>query len=320
MVVTAQTINGLAVRSAGPADASLTVLLIHYWGGTSRTWDRTIQALHNVNPSVRAISYDQRGWGASIKPNDDPSTTSAADAYSIASLATDAEDVLLGLEPKPTRVVLVGHSMGGKVAQLLAARWRQQTSKGSDTSAGITSNGLGSMALVGLILVAPAPPSPIILPPEAKQQLQHAYDTPESIRFILQNVLTAANETGGNSLDEEVVQQVVEDSMSGGPLARLTWPESAMPEDIEAEVTHWLGLGSNGEDLEGEERAVLPTLIVVGEFDKVEPPAMLREKVLPKIKGATMEEVRAAGHLLPLEIPEQLGANFIAQFLSRLST
>ena len=54
-------------------------------------------------------------------------------------MADDAETVALTLSL--SRYVLVGHSMGGKLAQIVAKRQPD--------------------ALVGLVLVAPAPPTPM---------------------------------------------------------------------------------------------------------------------------------------------------------------
>jgi 3-oxoadipate enol-lactonase len=76
---------------------------------------------------------DQRGWGDSI----------ATDGrYDLATMADDVQGVVeaLGLH----RYVLVGHSMGGKVAQTVAAR--------------------RPASLLGLVLVAPAPPTPMPVP------------------------------------------------------------------------------------------------------------------------------------------------------------
>jgi pimeloyl-ACP methyl ester carboxylesterase len=61
-------------------------------------------------PTLRAIAFDQRGFGESDKP---------ASGYSIANLAADALALLdaLGID----RVTLVGHSYGTFVARELAA-------------------------------------------------------------------------------------------------------------------------------------------------------------------------------------------------------
>jgi len=286
--MTTTVINGLVVRSFGIDDAPLTVLFLHYWGGTARTWYKTIDFLLETNPNIRAVSFDQRGWGASSKPDDDPA------AYTIAGLAADAEAVLAGLTPTPKRVVIVGHSMGGKIAQLVAARWKSAAGAQSDPP-----------TLAGLVLVAPAPPSPIILPKEIKQDVLRTYDSVDNIRMALQNVLTAANQ--GAALSDEMAQQVIEDSTSGGNLARESWPERGMSEDIEEEVVK--GLSGEGK---------VPTLIVVGEHDKVEPVNLLQEKVLPKIPEAKLEIIPSVGHLLPLEAARELGARYIAEFISVL--
>lgn len=283
MSLTTLTINDLHVRSFGPVDAPLAIVFLHYWGGTARTWDKTIEFTLKSHPDVRAVAYDTRGWGSSSKPEDDKS------AYTISGLANDAAKLIARLEPQPKRVVLVGHSMGGKIAQLVAARW------GKDTA--VTS--LPSLA--GLVLVAPAPPTPINLPEENVQQLLHAYDSPESIRLTVEHVLSG---NGWESLGEGVGQQIVEDSLAGGDLARDTWPRHAMPEDIQAEVA---------EGLSGKS---VPILVVGAELDKVEPVKLLQEKVVPKL-GAELVVLKGVGHLIPLEAGDKLGAH-ISAFVDKL--
>jgi pimeloyl-ACP methyl ester carboxylesterase len=59
----------------------------------------------------RCIALDQRGWGTSIATDE---------RYDLSAMADDVEAVTrrFGL----ARYVLVGHSMGGKVAQIVAGR------------------------------------------------------------------------------------------------------------------------------------------------------------------------------------------------------
>jgi pimeloyl-ACP methyl ester carboxylesterase len=66
---------------------------------------------NRLKTDFRCVAYDHRGWGESDKPET---------SYSVHDLANDAEALIqtLGL----MRYVLIGHSMGGKVAQLLAAK------------------------------------------------------------------------------------------------------------------------------------------------------------------------------------------------------
>ena len=170
-----------------------TVLLyLHYWGGSARTWRPVIGAL----PDDRThVAVDLRGWGDSAKPDA---------GYRLADMADDVRGTIaaLGLE----RYVLVGHSMGGKLAQYVA----------SDRPAG----------LLGLVLVAPSPPLPLPLAAAQRDAMVHAYDDAASIQDTLDRVLTAG------PLPHTLRSQVVEDSLRGAPAAKRAWPHGAMAEDI----------------------------------------------------------------------------------------
>jgi pimeloyl-ACP methyl ester carboxylesterase len=87
---------------------SPTLVFLHLWGGSHRTFAPVIARLTS---GCAAVSYDHRGWGAA---RDLPGP------YGLSDLADDALAVIAGLGI--SRYVLVGHSMGGKVAQLAAAR------------------------------------------------------------------------------------------------------------------------------------------------------------------------------------------------------
>jgi 3-oxoadipate enol-lactonase len=101
-------LNGIELNVQDERQGEPSLLFLHYWGGSSRTWDLVINRLKT---DFRCIAYDQRGWGESDKPET---------GYSIQDLANDAEALIRSLEL--TRYVLIGHSMGGKVAQLLASK------------------------------------------------------------------------------------------------------------------------------------------------------------------------------------------------------
>ena len=176
-------------RRRGPGP---TLLFLHYWGGSARTWDSVLTLL---DPETPVASYDHRGWGRSA---------ALPGPFDLAQLASDATAVV---ETLHTDVVLVGHSMGGKVAQLLAAR--------------------RPAALTGLILVAPAPPEPAAaVTPQYRRELAQAYDSPEAVAFALDHVLTAAPVTG------PARSAAVEDSLSAAAPARTEWPMNGIAEDI----------------------------------------------------------------------------------------
>jgi 3-oxoadipate enol-lactonase len=183
----------LNVLESGAGDPTL--LFLHYWGGSARTWSRVIERLCST---FRCVAYDQRGWGESDAP---------ADGYTISDLAGDAEALVRALHLK--RFVLVGHSMGGKVAQFLAAQ--------------------RPLGLEALILVAPASPLPQNIPQAARQAQLHAYDNRDT-------VLQAIAFLTAHPPNESTLEQIVEDSLRGSAAAKLAWPTSAAYEDISERV------------------------------------------------------------------------------------
>jgi pimeloyl-ACP methyl ester carboxylesterase len=167
------------------------LVFLHYWGGSRRTFAPVIASLSS---RWTVVVYDQRGWGAA---RDLPGP------YGINQLADDVIDVVgeLGI----SRYVLVGHSMGGKVAQLAASR--------------------NPEGLAGVVLVAPAPPRPAV-DADAVQRRSHAYDSRESISDALQRVLTYRPLAAG------LREQVITDSLAGNPDALLAWPLHGITENI----------------------------------------------------------------------------------------
>lgn len=123
-----------------------TLVFLHYWGGSARTWNGVTERL---SADVRCIAYDQRGWGRSDAP---------AQGYTLRDLAHDTNEIVRALGLKS--FVLVGHSMGGKISQFLASQ--------------------RPTGLEKLILVAPAAPTPQNIPDFAKEAQLHAYDNREN--------------------------------------------------------------------------------------------------------------------------------------------
>ena len=236
------------------------IVFLHYWGGTHRTWSKVVA---NLSGSHRTVTYDMRGWGQS----------GSGGGYSISELAGEARSLIdrLGL----TEYLLVGHSMGGKVAQLLASRrpaW-----------------------LIGLVLVAPATPTPTHFSEEALQQQLHAYDDRgtilETIAFL-----------SARKPDAATVEQIVEDSLSGVPEAKQAWPRTAIREDISAEVP----------------QIAVPTLVLAGEHDRLDSVEQHRREVLSRIADSRLQIIAGSGHLIPIDEPLAL-AHAIEAFAAELS-
>jgi pimeloyl-ACP methyl ester carboxylesterase len=253
--------NGIQINVQDRGHSEPSLVFLHYWGGSSRTWEEVIAQLVDQH---RSIALDHRGWGESDAP---------AEGYGIGDLANDTQGVIAALELQ--RYVVVGHSMGGKTAQLLASR--------------------RPPGLAGLVLVAPSPPSPTILSNEQCAALLHAYDSRESIAYVLDHILTAL------PLTESQRERVIEDSLGGAPAAKLAWPTQAMLEDIRSAAR----------------RIDVPTLVLSGDKDQVDPTPRLREELLPYIPGAQLRVLPEAGHLPMLEAPERV-AQAIREFVSTL--
>ena len=255
MIIEANGID-LHVEQRGAGGPAL--VFLHYWGGSSRTWQHVVDAL---SPDYRTVAIDQRGWGSSAAPDA---------GYALSDLAGDVLAVVdsLALES----YILVGHSMGGKAAQLAASRRPR--------------------GLRGLVLVAPAPPTPLALPLDARRGMVHAYDSRASIVATLQQVLAP------DGLPDGDLDTVIADSLAGASPAKAAWPLATSQEDITAVVP----------------LIDVPVIVISGEHDRVDPPEVLRRELLPRIPQARLVVLPGVGHLLPLEAPADL-ANVIKAFV-----
>lgn len=129
------TIRGLALNVEKRGSGEPAIVFLHYWGGTSRTWTKVVAELQG---KFTTVAYDARGWGQSDKP---------PVGYKLTDLADEALSLIKELDIKT--YVLVGHSLGGKISQLIASR--------------------NPEGLKGLVLVAPAPSTPLGFPDEARR-------------------------------------------------------------------------------------------------------------------------------------------------------
>ncbi|MFF5292711.1 alpha/beta fold hydrolase [Paractinoplanes globisporus] len=94
----------LCVESWGPAEAQVTVVLMHGWCLHRRTWHNQIAALLRMPRPPRIIAFDARGHGRS--------ETTGLETTTLGQLGNDLAEVLRRLAPHGP-VVLAGHSMGG---------------------------------------------------------------------------------------------------------------------------------------------------------------------------------------------------------------
>jgi pimeloyl-ACP methyl ester carboxylesterase len=100
----------LHVRQTGPADAPVTVLLLHGWTLDGRIWHRQVAAL---SETARVVTYDARGHGRS--------GGIGRGATTLAQLGDDLAEVVRAVAPAGP-VVLAGHSLGGMTIMEYAHR------------------------------------------------------------------------------------------------------------------------------------------------------------------------------------------------------
>ena len=101
----------LRVETHGPADAPVTVVLLHGWCLDLRTWHHQIAALRPLG--CRVVAFDARGHGGSSS-----TTLSAA---TLDRLGDDLAEVIKRYAPNGP-IVLAGHSMGGMAIMEYAHR------------------------------------------------------------------------------------------------------------------------------------------------------------------------------------------------------
>jgi 3-oxoadipate enol-lactonase len=241
--------SGAAIRVTESGAGEPALVFLHYWGGSSRTWHPVIERLGG-NP--HAIALNQRGWGGSVATNG---------RYDLAAMADDAQAVVSAIGLK--RYVLVGHSMGGKVAQIVAAR--------------------RPAGLEGVVLIAPAPPTPMPVPEEQRAAMLESYGTREG-------VLQALSVLAGGPLSLAFREQVIEDTLRGATDAKSAWTERGMIEDVSA----------------GLDAVTVPVKVVIGDRDQVEHEAALRQIFGRFLAHATFRVLKGVGHLSPLEAPDAI--------------
>jgi pimeloyl-ACP methyl ester carboxylesterase len=131
----------------------------------------------------------------------------------------------------------------------------------------------------------------MIMPAPAREMMAGAYASREAVEATIDNVLTA------KPLSAEDREQVIEDSLRGAPQAKIAWPRYTSLENIAAQAG----------DIN------VPTLVIAGALDRVDPPIRLRAELLPRIPQAVMHVLPGTGHLSMLESPDAVSA-IIANF------
>ncbi len=262
----------LSVRWYGARSKDATgplVVMLHWLGGSAGTWTEVGEGL--AARGLRPVGIDLPGFGRAV---DEP-------GYSVHQMATAVRATIRGLRADELDEpwLLMGHSMGGKVAAVLAR--------------GATLPHVKALqGLAGLVLVSPSPPGPEPMKDAKRSHLLDSLglstgdaeeDRDRAVGFLNEN-------TGKLPLEVAVRERAAND------IVRMS----------RAAFTHWLEHGSK-EDW-GERVGVLPqpALVFAGTEDGALGPEAQRGHTLPHFASAELVTLTAAGHLGPLERPALL--------------
>ena len=181
-----------------------TILFLPYWGGSARTFQYVQEGLAKIRPDFTTIAVSYPGTGHSTLGRYDEEQP-----WSIENLSSEIASLIFDLSGSGViedfNLTICGHSMGGKVALALL-------SKMIDTH----------FRIENVVLLAPAPPGPLVLPDEVRETSLSAYANEENVRRAVATVLTEC------ALSEDDIARVVEDSVSMQGPAKTGWLEYGM--------------------------------------------------------------------------------------------
>ena len=250
-----------------------TLVMMHFLGGAAREWNE-VRAL--LAP-IECIALDLPGFGEAA----------GIPGYSVEHMADAVADLLGHL--KLERYLLVGHSMSGKVAAVLARRLADHALHADHQLKG----------LEALILVAPSPPSPEPIPDDKRSTMienlgeQKEGDEKRARTYITKNE--------SRDIPEDILERATEDVLKMNRAAWVAWVEHGSREDWSERVG----------------TLAIPTLILAGEKDSSLGAEIQERLTLPHFTNGQLTIIPGSGHLIPMEKPSEL-ANCIKDFVTTL--
>ncbi|MCS5713481.1 alpha/beta hydrolase [Herbiconiux sp. CPCC 205716] len=254
--------NGTAIPHTPAAlpDELPTLVCLHALGSSRHAFD-TLGA--RLDGRFRMLALDLPGFGDEAARG--AVTVEETVDYVLARIAFAA----------PQRWLLVGHSMGGKIATLVADR--------------VLSGEAPVFGLAGVVLLAGSPPSPEPMEEERREQMI-GWASRGPVSGADARTFIDANTAGPLSPADDAL--VVRDLARTAPEAWIAWLNRGSEEDWRPVV----------------EPLPVPALIVSGREDGDLGEQAQRELNGPVYPHATFAVVDGAAHLLPIEQPGEVAA------------
>ncbi|MCC6776439.1 MAG: alpha/beta fold hydrolase [Hyphomicrobiales bacterium] len=228
------------------------VVFLHGIGGAARAWGP--QQASFAQAGLRPLALDLPGYGE--RP--------AVERLSFDLLAADVESTIDRL--RLDRPVLVGHSMGGMIAQTMLRRrprgYRAAVLSGTSPAFGNPSGDFQKQFLADRL-----------------GPLERGQTMPELATAIIDQMMGPAPEPAGRALAIACMGAVPAATYRASVLCLITFDERA-------------NLG----------QISIPVLVLAGEHDRNAPPTMM-ERMAAKIPGARYVCLLDVGHLPSLESP-----------------
>jgi len=240
-----------------------TLFFLHGLGLSARFWDDQIALLRD---RFDCVALDLPGFG------------NARDASAL-TVEQMVECVMAAIRERPPALwMLVGHSMGGKLATLIAAR--------------VEAGEPGMAGLVGVVLLAASPPAPEPMSEEQRDEMRGWFadgppDQATARGFVEANIAAP--------LPEETMRSAIADVRRSSREAWLGWLERGSRED-------WSSIVGT---------LHVPAQIVAGAEDGDLGIDAQRRLNLPHYVRGAIEIVDGAAHMLPLERPAAVAAIII---------
>jgi pimeloyl-ACP methyl ester carboxylesterase len=254
------------------SEQGVALLLLHGFGNDAHIWDDFAPA---VAPYYRTLALDHRGHGDSAW---DPERR-----YDLETMVRDVEAVTEALEAH--RVVLIGHSLGGRIASLFAAAHPER--------------------MAGLVLVDIGPEldarGVTRIRMETASSIDPSFGSVDEYARLLSlhypaaapdAILRMARHGLRRREDGRLVLKM--DPILRGGLARSETPEQAAARERQAIAGQWEALG----------RIPCPTLVVRGAASDVLAPDTADRMVDEVLQKGTLVVVPQAGHSVMTDNPE----------------